>query len=199
MKKLALLVAALTASSLASAAVAQPAITLGEPAYGGTGCPAGTVSAILAPDARSLSILYDQYIAEAGGPTNLAFDRKSCNIAIPVTVPQGLSVSIIAIDYRGFNQLPTGARSTFAVEYFFAGTRGPTFSRNFTGPLTDEYLIRNELIATALVWSACGADVILRTNSSIRVTTTQNRQALATVDTEDVDAALIYLLQWRQC
>jgi hypothetical protein len=41
--------------------------------------------------------------------------------------------------------------------------------------------------------------VNLRTNSSIRVTTTGNKQALATVDSEDVNAAIVYLLQWKQC
>ena len=196
MKRTILLLLALVASS---AAFAQPGITLGEPAYGGTGCPSGTVSTALSPDATSLSILYDQYFADAGGTTGRSFDRKSCNVAIPVTVPQGLSVSIIAVDYRGFNMLPIGARSTFIVEYFFAGTRGPVFNRSFNGPLSSDYLIRNELVASALVWSACSADVILRTNSSLRLTTQANREALATVDTEDVQAALVYLLQWRQC
>ena len=196
MKKTMILIAALAASW---PAYAQQSITLGEPTYGGTGCPGGTVSTVLSPDATSLSILFDQYFVEAGQAVGRSFDRKSCNIAIPVGVPQGLSVSIIAVDYRGFNALPSGGRSTFQVEYFFAGTRGPTFARNFNGPLTDDYLIRNELTAAALVWSACGADVILRTNSSLRVTTTAGRDALATVDTEDVSAALVYLLQWRQC
>jgi hypothetical protein len=153
----------------------------------------------LSPDAKSLSMLFDQYIVEAGGDTGKSFDRKSCNIAIPVHVPQGLSISVIAIDYRGYNNLPTGARSEFAVEYFFAGTRGPTFRRTFNGVVDDDYLIRNQLTAQSLVWSACGADVNLRTNSSIRVTTRNNRQALATVDSEDVSAAIIYQLQWRRC
>jgi hypothetical protein len=190
---------ALAAIALSWPAMAQQGITLGEPAYGGTGCPDGTVAAVLSPNQTSLSILYDQYFVEAGQAAGRSFDRKSCNIAIPVSVPQGLSVSIIAVDYRGFNALPTGARSTFQVEYFFAGTRGPTFIRNFSGPLTSDYLIRNELTAAALVWSACGADVILRTNSSLRVTAPSTQDALATVDTEDVNAALVYLLQWREC
>jgi hypothetical protein len=174
-------------------------ITLGIPGYGGTGCPANSVSVTLSPDRSSLSLLFDEYFVEAGGGTGKSFDRKSCNVAIPVTVPQGLSVSIIAIDYRGFNELPVGARSQFNVEYFFAGTRGPTFTRDFRGPLSQDYLIRNELTAQAIVWSRCGESVNLRTNSSMRVNTAANRQALATVDSEDVSAAIIYSLQWRRC
>ena len=81
-------------------------IALGEPGYGGTGCPAGTVDVTLSPDAKSLSLLFDEYQVSVGGSSGKSFDRKSCNIAIPVHVPQGLSVSILKIDFRGFNHLP---------------------------------------------------------------------------------------------
>lgn len=174
-------------------------ISLGEPGYGGTGCPAGTVSVTLSPDAKSLSLLFDKYQVSVGGATGKSFDRKSCNIAIPVRVPQGVSVSILKIDFRGFNHLPQSGTSQFNVEYFFAGTRGPAFERKFRGALDEDYLINNELTAQAIVWSGCGADVNLRTNSSMRVNTVSNREAMASIDSEDVNAAIIYHLQWRQC
>ena len=198
MKKILAIAALLIGSSVAGTAFADD-IALGEPGYGGTGCPDGSASVTLSPDAKSLSILFDEYYVEAGGATNKSLDRKSCNIAIPVHVPQGLSVSILNIDYRGYNSLPQGARSTFAVEYFFAGKRGPRFNKTFNGALDQDYLIQNKLQASALVWSACGADVNLRTNSSIRVQTKQNKEALATVDSQDVSAAIVYQLQWKQC
>ena len=182
-----------------SAPVFADDISLGEPGYGGTGCPAGTVSVTLSPDAKSLSLLFDQYQVAVGGETGKGFDRKSCNIAIPVHVPQGLSVSILKIDFRGFNHLPQSAASQFNVEYFFAGTRGPAFQRKFRGPLDEDYVINNELTAEAIVWSGCGADVNLRTNSSMRVSTVSNREAMASIDSEDVNAAIIYHLQWREC
>ncbi|HEV7254328.1 MAG TPA: DUF4360 domain-containing protein [Mesorhizobium sp.] len=174
-------------------------IALGQPGYGGTGCPSGSVSATLSPDAKSLSLLFDAYTVEAGGDTGKKFDRKSCNIAIPVHVPQGRSVSVLAIDYRGYNNVPSGASTDFNVEYFFAGKRGPIFKKTFRGPLDTDYLIQNSLTADAVVWSRCGEDVNLRTNSSIRVNTKSNKQALATVDSQDVNAAIVYLLQWRSC
>lgn len=199
MKQILAIAALAFTGTFAPLAHAQDDIALGEPGYGGTGCPGGSVSATLSPDAKSLSLLFDAYSVEAGGDTGRTFDRKSCNVAIPVLVPQGLSISVLAIDYRGYNNVPVGANSQFNVEYFFAGARGPTFTRRFNGPKDEDYLIHNELVAQAIVWSACGADVNLRTNSSIRVTTTGNKQALATVDSEDVSAAIVYLLQWKQC
>ena len=198
MKSLMALTVLALGCSLVTAAHADD-ISLGIPGYGGTGCPGGSVSATLSPDAKSLSLLFDTYSVEAGGDTGKSFDRKSCNVAIPVHVPQGLSISVLAIDYRGYNNIPVGGSSQFNVEYFFAGARGPTFARKFNGPKDEDYLIHNQLTAQAIVWSACGADVNLRTNSSIRVTTRANKQALATVDSEDVSAAIIYQLQWRRC
>jgi hypothetical protein len=174
-------------------------ISLGEPGYGGTGCPAGTVSVTLSPDTKSLSLLFDQYQVAVGGQTGKYFDRKSCNIAISVHVPQGMSVSVLKIDFRGFNQLPQSASSQFNVEYFFADTRGPSFTRRFRGPIAEDYLINNSLAVKAIVWSGCEEDVNLRTNSSMRVQTVANRETMSLIDSEDINAGIIYQLQWRQC
>ncbi|WEZ85855.1 DUF4360 domain-containing protein (plasmid) [Rhizobium sp. 32-5/1] len=120
MKALAVLLSTVFMSSVTYA----DDISLGIPGYGGSGCPSNSVSATLSPDAKALSLLFDEYIVQAGGETGKSFDRKTCNVAIPVHVPQGRSVSVLAVDYRGFNQPPRGARSQFNVEYFFAGARG---------------------------------------------------------------------------
>ena len=190
---------ALSALAMAGTASAQNDIALGTPGYGGTGCPSGSVSATLSPDNKALSLIFDQYQVSAGGTTGRSFDRKSCNVAIPVFVPEGYSVAVVAIDYRGFNRLPSRASSQFNVEYFFAGATGPKFRQTFNGPQDKDYLISNQLVAQAIVWTPCGVDVNLRTNSSIRVTTTKNQEAMATVDTQDVTAAIVYKLQTRTC
>ena len=190
---------ALGALAMAGTASAQDDIALGIPGYGGTGCPVGSVSTTLSPDQKSLSLIFDEYAVSAGGTTGRSFDRRSCNVAIPVHVPQGYSLAVLAVDYRGFNHLPRGASSQFNVEYFFAGSRGPAFRRSFYGALDSDYSISNELQAESMVWSPCGADVNLRTNSSMRVSTTYNAEAMATVDSEDVNAAIVYRLSWRRC
>jgi hypothetical protein len=200
MKHLIALTAFVASTIAATSFAVADDIRLGTPGYGGNGCPAGSASTVLSPDQKSLSILFDSYLVEAGGTTGKSLDRKSCNIAIPVHVPQGLSISVLAIDYRGFNAIPSGAKTTFNVEYFFAGAQGPSFTKVFSGPINgNDYTIHNDLQANAIVWSACGADVNLRTNSSIRVQTTANKDAQASVDSEDVNAAIVYQLQWKQC
>ena len=190
---------ALAVLALTSSVAMADDISLGVPGYGGSGCPAGSVSATLSPDQKALSLLFDQYQVAAGGTSGVSFDRKSCNVAIPVHVPQGVSVSVLAVDYRGFNHLPIQGTSQFNVEYFFAGGRGPAFRKSFYGPLDSDYLISNKIVAEGLVWSGCGVDVNLRTNSSMRISTNNNAEALATIDSEDINAAIIYHLQWRTC
>lgn len=175
-------------------------VRLGNPEYGGTGCPAGSAAVALAPDAQSLSILFDQFVVEAGQGTGRTLERKNCNIAVPVHVPQGYSVSIFQIDYRGFNSLPYGAYSRFNVEYFFAGTQGPSYEKQFNGRLEDEFLIRNSLVASAVVWSACGDSVILRANTGLLVRTNSAQQpTYSSIDSVDVSAGLVFNLRWKRC
>lgn len=185
---------------IAGSAFAGDGITLGEPSHAGSGCPIGTVAATLSPDAKSLSILFDNYVLEAGGYTRKRFDRKNCTIAIPVHVPNGFAVSVVAVDYRGFNLLPRGASSMFSTEYFFAGQRGPRYRKTFRGPLDAEYYLNNDLIVTSNVWSKCGADVNMRINTSMMLRTNSKRQeAISTVDSTDVNAGVIYHFQYKSC
>lgn len=189
---------ALFASSLSS--FAQNTIQLGYPAYGGNGCPSGTASATLSPDGKSLSVIFDQFIAEAGPASGRTLDRKSCNIAVPVHVPNGFSISIIAVDYRGYVGLPAGANARMQAEYFFAGMRGPVFTQDFQGRTDRDYVFNNTLGIQAMVWSPCGADVNLRVNASMMVRNSSRlSDAMATVDSADFNAGIIYQIQMRRC
>lgn len=184
-------------SAISLTAEAQQ-IRLGQPAYGGTGCPAGSASVTVSPDASALSILFDSYIAEAGNGRSM--DRKSCNISVPVSVPSGYSVAVIQVDYRGYNYVPRGGQARFDAEYFWAGARGPRVSRTFMGPVDDSYTISDGLIASTMVWTPCGANVNLRVNTSMMArSNARGEQTLATVDSADISSGLIYHLQWRRC
>jgi hypothetical protein len=171
-------------------------IELGRPGYGGNGCPGGSASVTLSPDKKSLSIIFDDFIVETSNRRKVA--RKSCNIAIPVHVPQGYAVSIIEADFRGFISLPRRGEARFSSEYFFAGQRGPRYTKRFRGEFDDEYLIGNTIGVESLVWSKCGADVNLRVNSSLMVRTRRG-EGLATLDSADFNAGIVYHVQWKRC
>ena len=178
---------------------AADGIELGTPAYGGNGCPAGSASTVLSPDNKSLSIIFDEFLVEAGG-ANRTVERKSCNVAIPVHIPQGFSVSVVSVDYRGYVSLPTQASARMTAEYFLAGSQGPHFDKMFLGKTDTDYKFTNQLDINAVVWSACGADTILRVNAAMLVKTNRyNDQATATVDSADFKTGILYQLQWKRC
>jgi len=193
-----LLILAVMALLLALPAQAA-SLTLGKPGYGGTGCPGGTASVSLSRDGKSLTLRFTRYAVSAGGATGRTFDRKSCNLAIPVRVPAGKSVSILAIDFTGYNSLPASAKSEFRVEYFLAGGQGPVLTRGFNGPKQGTFKTTDRLTARSVVWSACGAGVTLRTNSSLKVTTSGGRAASASIESQKVKSAIVFTLQLRDC
>jgi hypothetical protein len=187
-------------SALLAIATQAAEIRLGSPAYGGNGCPAGTASVTVSPDQSAVSILFDQFVAEAGATTGRRVDRKSCNLSIPVEVPQGYSVALFQVDYRGYNAVPVGGQTRFDSEYFWAGARGPRISRQFTGPTNSNFTLTDNLIATSLVWTPCGASVNLRINASMMAMADASmRQTIGIVDSADVSSGLIYHVQWRRC
>lgn len=188
------------ASVMVSSAAFAQSLQIGQPDYGGSGCPAGTASATVSPDGSAVSILFDQYIAEAGGTTGKRIDRKSCNLAIPIQVPSGYSVALLQVDYRGFNAVPVGGQNRFDVEYFWAGSRGPRLSRVFRGPDNSNFDLRDNLIASTMVWSPCGASVNLRVNSSMMAQANQRMdQTMGVLDSTDVSGSLLYHFQFRRC
>ncbi|MBF0313047.1 MAG: DUF4360 domain-containing protein [Oligoflexia bacterium] len=196
MKKLLALVLLLGSFTTAQA----DTISLDTPGYGGTGCPAGSASVTLSPDNKSLSVLFDSYVANAGGMTGKTIDRKTCNLSVPVHVPQGIQISIFKVDYRGYVNVPFGGEGRFNVEYFFAGTRGPSVQKTFPGGYDRDYFLTNDIITSSVVWSPCGEDVNLRINSGMLVKTNRSfADAMASVDSIDIHAGIVYHVQWRSC
>lgn len=157
--------------------------------YGGNGCPEGSASVSVSPDSQELSILFDKFIAVG----NKAEERrKNCNLSIPIKVPQGFQISLYDADYRGYVAPATTGR--LRSEYFFAGQRGPVFSRTFNGE--SDYNVRDQLVTVADVWSRCGDSVNMRVNAAM----TASGKGMATVDSFDLaHRGLVYHIKYRQC
>ena len=157
--------------------------------YGGNGCPEGSASVSVSPDGQELSVLFDQFIALGN---KAAESRKSCNMSIPIKVPQGFQISLYDADYRGYIAPDTVGR--LRAEYFFAGQRGPVISRTFRGE--NDYNVRDQLVTVADVWSRCGDSVNMRVNAAM----TARGQGMATVDSFDLaHRGLVYHIKYRQC
>lgn len=181
----------------------------------GNGCPAGSYSAMIAPDGQSFSLLLDQYIAES--TRQMTLDRKTCQLRVDFAVPPGWQYAIISADYRGFASVEGGALATHQALYSFDGSKPPnerpgfqdgsSYSfkiQNFNGPFQDNYFVRNQIDPRIAPWSPCGAQI-----QSLFVSTFLTARALnwrspasaqITLDTIDGQVqSQKFGLSWRQC
>lgn len=195
--------ALLTLAILALGLSAQAQIRLGIPAYGGTGCPAGSASVSITDDQQILSVLFDNFVAQAPTMQGATFDRKSCNLRIPVSVGPGYQVALIAFDYRGFAAIPSGGRGQFEARYAYVGQRRPAiFRKSFQSGRADNYSLKNELISTTVDWTPCstGRDLMMTVDANILAVTNSMQQATnVSIDSVDVEAGLLYAVQLRRC
>jgi Domain of unknown function (DUF4360) len=170
-------------------AFAQAKVTIQGASYGGSGCPERSAAVSVSPDGQELTILFDKFIAQGNNPTQ---SRKSCNLSIPINVPEGFQISLYDADYRGY--VAPATRGNLRAEYFFAGARGPVFSRTFRGET--DYNVRDSLVTVADVWSACGDSVNMRVNAAM----TARGAGMATVDSFDLShRGLVYHIKYRNC
>jgi hypothetical protein len=160
-------------------------LTLGDPSFGGTGCPAGTAHFVLTPDQTALSVLFDQYRVEAGNGTPM--ETKACNASIPIQIPASMSLQVFEVDYRGFNSLPKGASSNFITHYRFEGgtQKKEKKDKPFRGPLVAEFLDSDK----ELVRSPCGGIVKLNILTQFIVRTNSKQdQAFSEIDSSDMSS-----------
>lgn len=184
-----LLATVLTTAAVSPALAATPSVQILGASYGGSGCPDRSASVTVSPDGQELSILFDKFVAQGNVS---AETRKSCNLSIPIKVPQGFQISIYDADYRGYVAPQTSGN--LRAEYFFAGNRGPVFSRTFNGETN--YNVRDSLATVADVWSRCGDSVNMRVNAAM----TAKGAGTATVDSFDLaHRGLVYHVKYRTC
>jgi hypothetical protein len=176
------------------------AIRLGEVTMAGTGCPRGSYQLIPSEDGQEYKLLFENFIAEAGGAVGKRMDRKTCAIAIPVQVPDGFAVAVPELNLHGFAAIPRGAIVNLRVEHFLAGQRGPVFTKSFKGPYDNDFEVNTATPST--VWASCGEDVIIRTNLSLLVkTNTANAHVISLIAGagEPNHSGYVFRLNFKRC
>lgn len=156
--------------------------------FRGTGCQDGQY-AFAGQGTDTLTIMFSAY--DAARPTSNAASgmfRTACSFSVPVRVPQGLQVSTLTSDWRGYAQ----GNVELHREYFFAGdVMGPKRTTKPSG----NYVERDNLMHAT--WSACGAGIVhMRINSSVRAI---SHNSYIAVDTNDLQNKVIFQVKSRGC
>lgn len=167
--------------------------------YGGSGCPQGSVGSSFANDRKSFTLIFDSFVASQGPGVPVTENRKNCQMSVNLHVPNGFQFSIGTADYRGYVSLPAGVTARQKSTYSFAGSSAQVSSgSNFTGPVSKDYLNRDEIPFSTIVWSACGAVAPVNINAEVR---TSGGSSSAQITTDSVDGKVQHILglQWRSC
>ncbi len=187
--------------------VRVPNLNMHKPTYGGSACAQGTVSSVISPDGREVSVLFDAFTVRAGGAAGPRAAVGSCRVNIPFQVPAGYSVQIVKVDYRGFNALPAGATAKVSTTFGFGrwrhGARDPRAHlarwSEFVGPLSEDFMLSSMIRGPT--FSPCGQPFILTAESTIHVTSNaQNQDSFTQIDSLDASSTPLKLaLRWQKC
>jgi hypothetical protein len=180
-------------------------VRLGNPTYGGNGCPNGTARAILSPDSKTLSILFDHFETRAGG-TLAKKTVADCSLRVPISVPLNFQAMVTRLDYRGFAYAPQQGRAVLKANYQVI--RGDDLSpvnkiikrrKQFQGPVNNNFtaVTRFRLNRFDL---KCGESFILKMGTRVvAVANNRNEETMMTLDSIDQTANVLYALRWKRC
>lgn len=215
------------------------------PIYRGNGCPEGSARIAFAPDNLSFTLIFDKFVADVmnappppppggfggnngngrggrgdgrgnrggGAPGR---DRMTCNIVVPLQIPPNMQMSISRIDYRGFAELPAGAKGMLDSLFTFyqRDRRGDDSNEGeqtrlhyiFEGPRSDNYELSSGVLnpngtLPANQVSPCGGRVRLRIQNDLRLMVRPGETAPAQITIDSVDASTnaVYQVNWTKC
>jgi hypothetical protein len=170
-------------------------------AYGGNGCPQGTMGYQISNDRTTVTLIFDSYIASIGPGIALTEARKNCQLNVDILYPSGFQYSILSADYRGYANLQKGVTGTLKSTYYFAGSQEQSSTtQDFTGPLIGDYRKSDKADSTSVVWSPCGAEGMLNINSQVRLASSNSSaQGILTTDSTDLKFTQVVYVAWQKC
>ena len=147
---------------------AQPRERLGERATAGKGerprvrlgrvvptsdCRGSSYDVVVSPDGTSVSVLFDNFVVNGGEGER----AESCSLSIPLNLPEGYSLGVYQVDYRGYANLGPRQAGLLAVDYA-VGDRGNSrrFRHRLTGPQDGDFTFTERMRPGMLRRIGCG-------------------------------------------
>ena len=167
--------------------------------YDGTGCPAGSVAQAFNAERTVFTLEYDAFVASKGPGVPLDEATKRCQVNLDLKIPQGWQYSVATVDHRGAMQLPRKMKATQRSTYYFEGDGAlATADTVYAGPVTKEYLIRDTLPFSTVVWSSCDKVRPLTITTELELRGGIEAGQI-THDSTDGRNVTVLALQWQPC
>jgi hypothetical protein len=150
---------------------------------------------VLAPDHSALSILFNDLTVEGSGPSAV-----DCTIDVPLDLPEGMSLGVYRVDYRGFASLAKKEVATLQVSFELGPKgNGRTFKRSVRGAMEDDFAFTENIGAGLMKRVGCGDDAHL--SGSVSLTLKGSGESLATLDSGDGASrrGLVYRFNLKKC
>ena len=201
MKRLAAL-AALTLFTGSDAFARPPVFAVSSQAVEGQGCPAGSFNVVTAPDGSALTVLFDNFSIK-GPDANAAIARITCTVEIPLHLPDGYSLGVYKVDYRGFAHLDAKQRAELDINYgVLRHNRSRNFRRGIKGAYDGDFNFTERLGAGLMKRAGCGEDAVLNFAAALTLQAGVG-SGQATMALDSVDGApkggLVFGLDLKKC
>lgn len=169
---------------LGSSLLQAQELGIGQLGHGGSGCLKDETSVTLDSSSLLLKIIPTNYKLLA---KKKSMARKSCMVAIPLTVPAGKKLVVVKSRQVGEVLLAhKKAQAATSLEVFFSGGKGPVKRSHLTGPL-GQALNREDDIGLS---AGCGESVLLRMNQSLIVSNPHKKATPASGSIEEISIQL---------
>ena len=173
---------------------AQPmAVKIEKFAHAGSGCPAGTVGAVLDQENNLLTVNFDNFAAKL--PPG---ESKDCKLSFVVSVPSQLQISMNRVEYVGYHDMEPGIIGTLSRTYKYGNNAPlPPVKTEFKSTDVNEF----DVVDRFPGWSVCTKAVTVNANTRIDLHGTPSPGVTSelVVDTIQYDTALVFSFAVRQC
>jgi len=146
-------------------------IEFGQMAYGGTGCPAGSLT--------QLALL----------------QRKNCSVRLPIRIAQGYQIKVNTTSVLGFISQEKKARTSITASVGFVGAAlAKPLKKDWTGPMSTDVRL-DGVLNNNQIWSSCGGqDAMLTIDVAASVLRRDlSQESLASISELNFD------FQFRRC
>jgi hypothetical protein len=165
-------------------------------------CGGGAYSVVNSPDGTAITVLFDNFIV-TGAEAGSGIARTSCAVEIPLNLPEGYSLGVFRMDYRGFAHLDEGQIGALSVDYG-VGRRGPGLGRNFfrpiRGPKEGDFTFTERLRPGVLRRAGCGEDARLNLTAALDLRAAGGSpEANLTLDSVDGTRGVTFFVDLQPC
>lgn len=165
--------------------------------YHGSGCPRGSVVATVSDDAKSLTLLFNKFVAEAGPNVCRDDSRKTCKVTLGLHAPAGQTVTVTSVQSRGFVQLDEGVTASATSSYRFPGAEPTTATSSFTGPIADNFLREDAITMTTE--TRCPRRIKAKIRTTLEVDAPRGAAGAIALDTIDSQLRQVFNIELKPC